>query len=246
MTATTDRPIATVERAIAVLNVLAEAHGDLGTNEVARRAGLNVSSASRLLATLAAGELVGRSADTGRYHLGLRLVQLGNVALGRVDLRDVARAHLVALTEATEETATLSIPSEWAAVTVDFVQSTSSVRSVAQLGRPSASHATATGKVFLAYGGRLADGPLPAYTARTITDREALRGEIEQVSERGWGQAMGERERELNAIAAPVLDPAGQLVAILGLQGPAGRFTADEMRQAVPQLLEHASQLYRR
>lgn len=120
-----DRPIATVGRAIAVLNVLAESPVDLGTNEIARRAGINVSSASRLLATLAASELVRRSAETGRYHLGLRLIQLGNAALARVDLRDVARAHLVALTEATGETATLSIPSEWAAVTVDFVQSPS-------------------------------------------------------------------------------------------------------------------------
>lgn len=246
MTGTTERPIATVGRAIAVLNVLAEASEDLGTNEIARRAGINASSASRLLTTLADGDLVGRSAETGRFHLGLRLIQLGNLALGRVDLRDVARPHLLALTEATGETATLSIPSEPAAVTVDFVQSSSSVRSVAQLGRPSAPHATSTGKVYLANGGRLPEEPLVAYTPRTVTDREALDEEIERVRARGWAQALGEREQELNAIAAPVRDPAGQLVAILGLQGPAGRFTPEAIESAVPHLLEHAGQLYSR
>lgn len=229
-----------------MLNVLAEASEDLGTNEIARRAGINASSASRLLTTLVDGELVGRSSDTGRFHLGLRLIQLGNLALGRVDLREVARPHLLALTETTGETATLSIPSEPAAVTVDFVQSPSSVRSVAQLGRPSAPHATASGKVFLANGGRLPEEPLVAYTPATITDRRTLDEEVERVRARGWAQALAERERELNAIAAPVLDPAGQLVAILGLQGPAGRFTPEAIEEAVPHLREHAAQLYRR
>ncbi|MGH3727594.1 MAG: IclR family transcriptional regulator [Micromonosporaceae bacterium] len=244
MTTTANRPISTVVRAIAVLNVLAESSGELGTNEIARRAGINVSTASRLLATLAADELVRRTPDTGRYSLGLRLVQLGNAALSRVDLRDVARPHLIALTEVTGETTTLSVPSELVTITVDFVQSPSSVRSVAQTGRPSASHATATGKVFLAHGGRLADGPLLPYTRHTITDRQALAADVELVAERGWAQAVGEREMEMNAIAAPVLDPAGRLVAILGLQGPAGRFTSDAMAAAVPHLIEHAEALH--
>ncbi|MGH3660268.1 MAG: IclR family transcriptional regulator [Micromonosporaceae bacterium] len=243
MTTTPVRPISTVLRAIGVLNVLAETPGGLGTNEIARRAGINVSSASRLLATLASAELVRRSAGSGRYHLGLRLIQLGNAALSAVDLREVARPHLVRLSETTGETSTLSVPSERVTMTVDFVQSPSSVRSVAQTGRPSAPHATATGKVFLAYGGRLSDDPLPSYTGRTVTDRQALAQEIDQVRERGWGQAVGERENDLNAIAAPVLGVDGHLAAILGLQGPAGRFTQPAMRRAVPELLKHAEQL---
>ena len=120
---------------------------ELGTNEIARRTGINASTVSRLLATLAKEELVGRVAATGRYRLGVGLVRLGNAALARVDLREVVRPHLLALMEATGETTTLSIPGRETAVTVDFVQSPSTVRSVAEIGRPSVPHATASGKV---------------------------------------------------------------------------------------------------
>lgn len=242
---TTDRPILTVERAIAVLDALADSPEDLGTNEIARRTGTNASSASRLLATLAGEELVRRVPDNGRWRLGLRLVQLGNAALSRVDLREVARPHLVTLTDATGETATLSVPGEHTAMTVDFVQSPSSVRSVAQIGRPSVPHATSIGKVFLAYGGRTPEEPLERYTNRTITDPDELRRELAQVHERGWAEAVREREDDLNAIAAPVLDPHGRLVAILGLQGPSGRFDRRRMRAAANQLLQHAERLFR-
>lgn len=245
VTETTARPVVVLERALAILNVLAEAKTDLGTNEIARRAGVNPSSASRLLATLARGELVRRSPDSGRYHLGLRLVELGNAALSRVDLRDLARPHLTALMEATGETATLSVPGETTAMTLDFVQSSSTVRSVAEVGRPSVPHATSIGKVYLAYGGALPDTGLVACTHRTITDRKALEKALAEVRERGWAEGLEERELGLHAIAAPVLDAGANLVAVLGLQGPSWRFDAAAIRAAVPLLLEHASALWR-
>ncbi|HEX6335798.1 MAG TPA: IclR family transcriptional regulator [Jiangellaceae bacterium] len=245
MTETTARPVVVLERALAILNVLATAKTDLGTNEIARRAGVNPSSASRLLATLARGELVRRTPDTGRYNLGLRLVELGNAALSRIDLRDIARPHLTALMEATGETATLSVPGETTAMTLDFVQSPSTVRSVAEIGRPSVPHATAIGKVYLAYGGPLPDTTLVPCTHRTITDRVELEKALAEVRERGWADGLEERELGLHAIAAPVLDASAHLVAILGLQGPSWRFDAAAMKAGVPVLLEHASALWR-
>lgn len=232
-----------VERALAILDVLAEAPRDLGTNEIARRVGSTASSVSRMLATLARAELVRRVPDTGRYRLGLRLVQLGNAALARVDLRDVARPHLIALMEATGETATLSMPGEATAMTLDFVQSPSSVRSVAELGRPSVPHATAVGKVYLSHGGAFPEGRLTDYTDRTVTNHGELAKSLAEVRERGWAEAVEERESGLNAIAAPVLDAEGNLVAVIGLQGPAWRFDVTAMRLAVDHLLEHAATL---
>ena len=239
----TERLIASVERAIAVLGALADGPHDLGTNEIARRTGINASTVSRLLATLAKEELVGRVPASGRYRLGIGLVRLGNAALARVDLREVVRPHLIALMEATGETATLSIPGRDTAVTVDFVQSPSTVRSVAEIGRPSVIHATATGKVYLAYAGTLPDGPLHAYTENTIIDRARLEAEVAVVRERGWAQACGEREAELHAVAVPIRDARDRLVAMLGVQGPAGRFGTAQMGSAVEHLQEHATAL---
>ena len=240
-----NRPMTTVVRAVSVLRALAEAPGDLGNNEIARRTGINASTVSRLLATLAADELVSRAPDNGRFRLGPRLVELGNAALAQVDMRQLCHPHLVALTEATGETSTLSLPHEGGTITVDFVQSPSSVRSVAQVGRPSIAHATATGKVFLAYAGALPSEPLPAYTKRTVTDVAQLAAEVKTIQRRGWAQAVGEREEDQNAIAAPILGVGGELTAVLGLQGPAGRFGPKAMRAAVDELIRHCAELSR-
>ena len=235
------RHVAAVERALAVLDSLSEENAELGTNEIARRTQINPSTVSRLLATLASAGYVEHVADSGRYRLGLRLLQLGNAVLARLDLREVARPHLQALVAETGETATLSAPGEHDAFTVDFVPSDSSVRSVARLGRPSVGHATATGKVALAFGpATLPEGPLAAFTPRTTTDRDAIAAELERVRSRGWAQVVGEREDDLNAVAAPVIGSRGELVAILGVQGPASRFDGKAMEAALGSLLNHA------
>lgn len=230
-----------MQRAFAVIDALAEAESELGTNELARRTGINASTVSRLLATLASDGVVEHLPDSGRYRLGPRLMQLGNIVLEQLDLRRIASPHLHALVAATGETATLSVAGERDALTVDFVRSPASVQSVVQVGRPSIAHATATGKVMLALGDRpLPAGPLKAYTARTITQRAALARELAEIRERGYAFNFGEREEDLHALAAPVRGARGELVAVLGVQGPASRFVRARMKAAVEPLLEHA------
>jgi len=232
-----------VQRAIAILGELADARGELGTNEIARRTGINVSTISRILATLVSGGLVEHVTTTGRYRLGVGVIRLANAAGERLDVRSLARPHLKDIVSRIQETATLSVPGGHEAITLDYVQSPLSVRSVAEVGRASAAHATAVGKVFLAHGGTVPAGPLHAYTERTIVDHDALRADVARVSERGWGQALGEREEDLNAVAVPVLDQAGQLVAILGIQGPAVRFSPRVMRSAAELLMDRAERI---
>jgi IclR family acetate operon transcriptional repressor len=229
---------------LAILDELLDSEQGLGVNELARRIGVNASTASRLLATLESAGVVERD-PPGPYRLGLKLVTLADRVLSRLDLQGLARPVLVDLMERTGETATLSLPGEREAITVDTVPSRSSVVSTARLGRPSLPHATAVGKVMLAFGG----GPLPrerdlvALTDRTITRRDALVDEIAAVRERGYGIVFGEREVDVNAIAAPVFDRAGSLAAILGLQGPANRL--EDPTQLLATLREGASALTR-
>ena len=240
------RLVGSVQRAFAVIDALAEVDTELGTNEIARRTGVNASTVSRLLATLVAGGFVEHVSESGRYRLGPRLLQLGNVVLGRLDLRQVARPHLLALVESTGETATLSAAAEPDAVTVDFARSPSSVQGVAQLGRPSIAHATATGKVLLAFGRRpLPPGPLKSYTRRTIAKRSQLAVELDAVREHGYAYNFGEREDDLHAIAAPIWGNHGELAAIIGVQGPASRFDRQAMEAVVEPLLQHAREVSR-
>ena len=191
-----------------MLDTLAEG-GELGTNEIARRTGMTPSTVSRQLGTLAASGLVERVSATGQYRLGLRIVHLANALLARLDVRTVARPHLEELVRQTGETATLSVPGEDDAITIDFVSGAHHVQPVSQLGRPSIAHATSAGKVMLAFSGRsLPAGTLRAFTSLTITDARELALEIARVREQGWAQAVGEREPGLSAIAAPIRSAA--------------------------------------
>ncbi len=235
------RQVGAVQRAIAVLDALADGGGDLGTNEIARRTGINASSISRLLSTLTHAGLVQHLPSTGRYRLGVRILQLASAARENLDLRAVARPLLEELAEISGETVTLSLPGEHDVMTVDFVQSSRSVRSVAEIGRNSIAHATATGKVFLACGGHLPDGDLPAFTEATITDRTALAAAIQEIAGQGYAVAVRERDNDLSAVAVPVLDGGGQVIAILGIQGPATRFDAARMSALVSPLQDRAA-----
>jgi DNA-binding IclR family transcriptional regulator len=269
------RSVGSVSRAVALLDALAASESGLGVNELARRIGVNASTASRLLATLQESGLVSRGPDSGPYRLGLRLVTLADRVLAQQDVRTLARPLLARLTEDTGETATLSLPGDEAAITVDFVPSPSSVVSMARVGRPSIPHATAAGKVMLAF----ADGapvaaegsgdtddvgveaaaravvaaeqdppdadqePLPAFTERTITDPSQLAIELADARRWGWAEAAGEREPDLAALAAPVFGRAGELVAILGLQGPVARLPADKRAALSEPLVRAAAEL---
>ena len=232
--------IASARRSLAVLDALAQG-GTLGTNEIARRTGISASTVSRQLGTLLEGGLIEFVEESRQYRLGIRLVQLANAVLARLDVREVARPHLEGLVGLTGETATLSVPGDSDAITVDFVPGAHQVQPVSRLGRPSIAHATSAGKVMLANSGRpLPAGSLQAYTKRTITDRAELARELARVRAQGYALAIEEREPGLSAVAAPVWNARGELEAIVALQGPTSRFDDAAIRSALPLLLERA------
>ncbi len=234
------RDVEATVRAVQVLDALAEG-GELGTTDIARRTGISASTVSRQLGTLARLGLVEHVPASGRYRLGVRILRLANAVLGRLDLRDVARPNLEELVRQVGETATLSIPGDGDAITVDFVPSEHYLQGVTRLGRPSVGHASSAGKVMLAFGNvPLPRGKLASYAPRTITDPTALAEEITRVREQGWAKAVEEREVGLSAIAAPVWGTSGELAAVVALQGPTSRFDETAMQTALPLLLESA------
>ena len=161
----------------------------------------------------------------------------GNLVHARLDTRQALRPLLEILARRTGETTTLSAPSSPDAITIDFVQAPGSVVSVAELGRPSVAHATAAGKVGLAFGtAELASARLVRFTERTVTARACLEAELDVVRRQGFATAEGEREPDLNAIAAPVFGADGSLAAIVGVQGPASRFDSAAITEATHML----------
>jgi DNA-binding IclR family transcriptional regulator len=232
--------VASARRSLAILDILAD-EPSLGTNEIARRLGTSASTTSRQLATLVEAGVVEHVPETGRYRLGIRLVALATSVLARLDVRAIAHPHLEELAAQVGETATLSVPSDPDAITVDVVRSPRYIQDASRLGRPSIAHATAAGKVMLAFDGSRPTGALEAYTPRTITDPRKLEEEVEHVRRRGWADAFEEREVGLNAIAAPVWSSDGLLAGIIALQGPIPRFGRAASRAALPVLRERTA-----
>jgi DNA-binding IclR family transcriptional regulator len=243
--------VGSVGRALSILEALPGGREGIRASELARVVGVNPSTASRLLATLAAHRMAERTPQ-GTWRLGLGVLALSDRVLSGLDLRERARPWLRWLVEETGETATLSLPGADEAITIDFVPSPRSVVSMARVGRPSAPHATATGKVMLVFGAAGAQEPLEAatglghlerFTERTVCDPKALAEELRLTRTRGLAYAVGERELDLAALAAPVLGRRGELSAIVGLQGPVARLPSARrgeleapLRRAAPEI----------
>jgi DNA-binding IclR family transcriptional regulator len=227
------RTLASVERALAVLDALAELPAGARVSELAQLTGINQSTVSRLLGTLMARGFVDRDDATARYRLGLRLVAYGDAVLAGLDVRTIARPQLEHLVAQTGETATLSVPGETQPFTIDFVPSPSNVASRAELGRPSVTHATVTGKLLLAFGrlplDRLGPEPYERFTNRTLTTRAQLAHEVDRVRSERVAFGREEREPGLNAVGAPVLGRERTLEAMLSIQGPASRLSVRRM-----------------
>jgi len=222
-----DVSVRSVERAIAILDLLAQ--GGLQTGaELARGLGVHRSTALRLLGTLERHALVERDSSTARYRLGRRLPQLASVVTGAFDLRYLARPICERLAAASGETATFELLIDDDIVPIEEASASNSVVTVSWLGRRYPVHCTASGKAFLAFGPaaireRLLARPLEKITPRTVTDSAKLTAQLEDARRSGVARTHEELEMGLDAIAAPVFGPDGEVVAALDVSGPSHR-----------------------
>ena len=222
-----------VSRALRALELIAEA-GELGVTELGRRLGVHKATASRLASTLAERGMVERNPVTDRYRLGFGLIRLAGAAIAGLDVVRAARPVLEELAETTRETVTLGLLSGDDVVYIDQVTGGRSIVSANWVGRRTALHTSASGKVLLAFMSEaerdlLLGRPLHASTPRTVVDSDALRRQLEGVRGSGYAQIQGELEEGLNAVAAPIRQADGQVVATLSVSGPAFRVRAIDL-----------------
>src|SRR3989441_7480666 len=212
-----------VERAIAILDVLAQGGSRTGAM-IGRVLRVDGARARRPLGPRERHALVERDQRTARYRLGRRLPQLASVVTGEFDLRFVARPVCERLAAAVGETATLDVLVGDVIVPVEQATASTSVVSVNWLGRRTPVHCTASGKVIAAFGKdtvrrRLLSLPLDRVTPNTITDRAKLEAQLEEARQTGVARTHEELEVGLDAIAAPVYGVAGEVVAALDVSG---------------------------
>ncbi|GAA3929729.1 IclR family transcriptional regulator [Microbacterium soli] len=236
------RRVRSVDHAIDVMQVIAAAPRGLGLADIAGRSGMSKAAVYHLLATLETRRFVTRDPVTGAYRLDWGLYELGSSVANSVEVTRVARHYLDGLASETSEFVLLGILDEDSVLYLDRGEAPSPFRVTANTGRRFPLHATASGKVLLAFGAdpvfydRVLHERLPALTSATITDPELLRHELDRSRRRGFATCWQEGEVGLCSVAMPVHDYRGRAVAALTIVGMSTRLNQQTVQQHLPPL----------
>ena len=224
MAGNTGTPGTTVTaRVLAVLDSFDTTHREQRLSDIARRAGLSMPTAHRLVRELVAGGVLVRRRD-GRYVVGAKLWDLGLLAPVQTGLREVASPFLHDIYAATLATVHLAVRDGTNVLYLDRLAGHASVPVVSTIGSRLPLHATGVGKVLLAYAPEqvqvAALSELPRITRHTITQPGRLRREIERVRAVGFAETHEEMSLGAHSVAVPVRNGDDRVVAALGLVVP--------------------------
>lgn len=213
----------TVAAALDLLDCFTE-DAELGVTEVSRLLGVQKSTAHRLLTTLASRGIVEQNQRNAKYRLGLRLYELGNLAVTRFELRRSAGSLLEELREASGWTVQLSVASGVDSLVIERLQTLRSHKAMPEFHRRLPLHLTPHGKAMCAYNAALAqrriDAGLPARTPNSITSVAGFTRELEEIRRTGYAKACEEAVLDIAAVGAPVLDVRGLAIAAVSINGP--------------------------
>lgn len=242
--------VQSVDRAIRVLEVLAQ-DGECGVTQLAAQLGVHKSTAFRLLSALESGDLVEQHAERGKYRLGVGILRLAGATTARLDVVQEARPLARELARELEETVNIAVLHEDAALYLDQLTGSSVLPSHNWVGQRIPLHATSNGKVLLSGLSpeeirRVVGRRLRAYTPATVTNLRTLVGQVEQVRTDGHAVVVDELEIGLTAVAAPLRNAHGDVIASLSVSGPSFRFDEQATRVAVARVVATAQEVSNR
>ncbi|MBN9636293.1 MAG: IclR family transcriptional regulator [Actinobacteria bacterium] len=243
--------VQSVDRALYVLELLAR-RGEAGVTELASDIGVHKSTVSRLLAALEERELVEQAFERGKYRLGFGILRLANAVSGRLDVTRQGREVCERLALEVGETVNIAVLRSEYAVNVDQARGPSAIGTHNWVGELTPLHATSSGKVLLAFMSAdarrdlVAQAGLQRFTEHTITSPGKLEAQLRDVTQDGYVVSLEELEEGLNAVAAPIRDHVGGVIAALSVSGPAYRLTVERAREIAPTVIAAADEVSRR
>ena len=233
----------TLLKGLTVLEALIRSDRPRRVSEFAVELGLTKSNVHRVLQTLQAAGFVMQTPE-GRYAPTLKIWELGSrVHLG-LDVAREARPYLGQLAASTRETVHLSILDKAEVVYIDKIDSPEPVRAYSTVGGRAPAHCVATGKVLLAFAPSSAvHGSFASFTPRTIITDDAFQVSCAEIRSRNYAVNWGEWRERVRGVAAPVRDTFGQVIAAVGISGPAERLTRARVAECVPAVLGAAERI---
>ena len=239
--------IQALARASAIIDVIALSGEDgIGLSDISRATDLNKTTAFNLIASLVTLRFLEQDAQSRRYRLGLRNLELGRIVQDRLHISHLARPILAALCRKTNETVNLGLPDLLDLLVVDSFQGSRILHATAKAGWRSLYHSTALGKAFMARW----DAPmrqtvynscgLPEQTANTITEVDALEVQLARFRTQGYSVDVEENEIGVNGIAKWILDGLGEVAAAISVSGHSSRLTEEVMEHIAPDVVAAA------
>lgn len=245
-----DNLVQSVDRAITILETLAQNKGRCGITELSNATGLHKSTVHRLLSTLMSRGYAEKCKDSDDYKLGMKLLALGNAILERLDIREVAKPYIEELSKKTKEVVHLAILDDGEAVYIDKVESPDhSIRMFSQIGRRGPLHCTAVGKMLLAgledseVEKIMSDKGMHKFTKSTIDNINDLKEELAKIRKNGYAFDEIEHEEGIRCVAAPIYDLSGKIVASISLSGPIIHVTHYRMPELTEEILKTAKDI---
>ncbi len=221
--------IQVIERMFALIDVLASRDEPISLKEISEQTGLHPSTTHRILNDLTVGRFVDRP-EAGSYRLGMRLLELGNLVKGRLDVRDAALAPMRDLHRLIQQPVNLSVRQGDEIVYIERTYSErSGMQVVRAIGGRAPLHLTSTGKLFLAYDelprvrAYATRTGLAGHTRNSITQLPTLERELIRARQSGVAHDNEELEMGVRCMAAGIYDDQGKLVAGLSISAPADR-----------------------
>lgn len=240
--------INSVNKAFEILRAFSPRQPEMSAAEIAARTGMTAATVHRFLLTLEDLGALART-EANRYRLGLLVADLGNRVEQDKVLAGSVRPHIDILVAEFRESVDAAVLSGDEVVVVASGEAARSLRIGGPVGRVLAAHCSAAGKVLLAglapevLNRRLADGPRQRFTARTITEQDALRVELARIRDQGFAVDDEEWDEGLRSVAVPIPDGHGHVRAALAISGPVSRMDWDRVAQYRAALARHAHQI---
>ncbi|AMA71847.1 MULTISPECIES: IclR family transcriptional regulator [Aneurinibacillus] len=217
---------------------------ELTLTEIARKVELNKSTVYRLLGSLENKGFLTRNLDTEKYQLGFRIWQLSANLPQEDDPAKILLPEMIRLRDQVGETISLYVRNENERIRVQAVESNETIRRVAPIGAHLPLSVGASSKVLVAYSSPevqqkvLADPSWPS-----SIDKKAYMEQLEEIRKRGYATSYEEREKGAAAVAVPLFNRRGELVAALSVSGPSNRLTLERMMENLPYVMVAAKRM---
>jgi DNA-binding IclR family transcriptional regulator len=242
--------IRSVVLAFRVLGFLTDSGSERGVTEIAQALDLTKASVYRHLRTLMTLGYIDQNAKTAKYHVGMGLYLLGRAAGEQIDFLAEAKRVMERLRDDTGHTVTLGQPVEDGVLIVELMRANTPFEIGTRPGYIFPYHATAQGKLALAFGPvarleKVLAGPLEKLTDRTITEPVELRSQVVLARRRGWAVAPGETLPGITALAAPVFDHDGELAVTITVIGSVQHIGVEPAASLIDDVVRAAGQVSR-